>query len=425
MDGSKRDGAPTKLQLPSDGDSSGRDLGDAELTLLAEAIRSGHLTSTRGTHVEALERDFAARFGVKHAFACASGTAAIHTAIAALDPAPGDEIVTTPITDMGAITPILYQGAIPVFADVDPETYNVTAETIAARLTDHTRAIIVTHLFGNPCDMAPIRELAARRNLPIIEDCAQAFLTRYRGQLVGTLGTVGCFSFQQGKHMTTGEGGIVVTNDDALARRLFLYINKAWGYGDPQPDHYFIALNYRLSELQGAVARAQLAKLDGCVARRRAAAARMDALLADLRERGIATPRITPQSEHVYWKYCLRVDPARLGADVGALGAYLKERGVFCVPRYIQKPAFECQVIRDRVTFGGSRWPWEGPHMAGRTPHVFAREDFPGTYDALARVLVLPWNEFYTEEHVTALSAVIHEAATHFAAVRAGGGGAA
>ncbi|HZN43787.1 MAG TPA: DegT/DnrJ/EryC1/StrS family aminotransferase, partial [Nitrospiraceae bacterium] len=250
------------ITLPSDQESSGRTLGVEELKALTDAIHSGTLTSTKGTFVKELETRFAATYGIKHAHACASGTAAIHIAIAAINPDPGDEIVTTSITDMGALTPILYQGAIPVFADVDPKTYNVTRKSIESCLSPKTRAIIVTHLFGNPCEMNDIMALAQSKGIPVIEDCAQSYLSRHDGRLVGTIGTIGCFSLQQGKHITTGEGGLVVSNDDALARRMYLLINKAWGYGDPNPDHYFLALNYRLSELQGAVAVAQLAKLD-------------------------------------------------------------------------------------------------------------------------------------------------------------------
>src|SRR5438105_12190019 len=250
---------PSKtMVLPSDQDSSGRDLGAEELELLEQVIRSGTLTSTNGAFTRTLEERFAATLGVKRAYACASGTAAVHVAVAALDPNPGDEIVTTSITDMGALTPILYQGAIPVFADVDVKTCNVTAASIEARLSERTRAIVVTHLFGNPCDMPAIEELAAARGIPLIEDCAQAYLARSRGRLVGTIGAVGCFSLQQGKHITTGEGGLVITDDDALARRMRLYVNKAWPYGEASPDHEFLALNYRMTELQGAVARAQL-----------------------------------------------------------------------------------------------------------------------------------------------------------------------
>src|ERR1700674_5837025 len=165
-----------ELQLPSDQDASGRSLGKEELERLREVLESGVLTSTKGTAVKAFERRFAATLGVRHAHACASGTAAIHAAVAAIDPEPGDEIVTSPITDMGALTPILYQGAIPVFADVDDRTCNVTASTIEARLSERTKAIVVTHLFGNPCEMDAIMELAAARQLPVIEDCAQSFL---------------------------------------------------------------------------------------------------------------------------------------------------------------------------------------------------------------------------------------------------------
>ena len=141
-------------RLPSDQDSSGRNLGEEELAFLQEVIESGTLTATKGRMVKLFAEEFARMLGARHAIACSSGTAAIHAAVAALDPEPGDEIITSPITDMGALAPILYQGAIPVFADVDPRTGNVTADTIAARLSDRTKAIVVTHLFGNPCEMA-------------------------------------------------------------------------------------------------------------------------------------------------------------------------------------------------------------------------------------------------------------------------------
>jgi perosamine synthetase len=392
------------LTLPSDQDASGRTLGAEELARLHEAIDSGTLTSTRGAFVKTLEHCFANLLGVKHAFACASGTAAVHTAVAALDPEPGDEIITSPITDMGALTPILYQGAIPVFADVDPRTYNVTAETIAARLSPRTRAVIVTHLFGNPCGMTDILELAKAHNLPVIEDCAQAYLARHRGRPVGTLGAVGCFSLQQGKHITTGEGGLVATDDAALARRMFLFINKAWGYGDPQPDHYFLALNYRLSELQGAVAVAQLDKLEAVVEKR-------VALARDLTDRlhgldGVETPWVAPDNVHTYWKYCLRVDRDRVPGGVTALARFLKERGIASAPRYIQKPAFQCEVFRKQRTFGSSRWPFP---LARPEAVDYDRSRFPGTFAALEGVLVLPWNERYTEEHLDYLADSLHE----------------
>jgi len=399
-------GALDIIALPSDQDASGRTLGQEEIDLLAEAIDSGTLTSTKGRFVRTLEQRFARLLGVNHATACSSGTAAIHAAIAAINPEPGDEIVTSPITDMGALTPILYQGAIPVFADVDYRTCNITARTIQRVISERTRAIIVTHLFGNPCEMQAIMELADSRGIPVIEDCAQAFLASVDGRHVGTLGSIGCFSLQQGKHITTGEGGLVVTNDDALARRMYLFINKAWGYGDPQPDHYFLALNYRMSELQGAVAVAQLEKLPDVVESRVALAEKFTARLAGIP--GVQTPWVSPRNRHTYWKYCLRVDGNTLANGAMGLGRLLRERGIACAPRYIQKPAFACEIFQKQRTLGNSRWPFT---LARAEAVNYEPERFPGTYDALEGILVLPWNERYTEQHLDCLAESIQEAA--------------
>jgi dTDP-4-amino-4,6-dideoxygalactose transaminase len=405
------DRSPAPLPLPSDQDATGRFLGDEEIAAVSEAIRSGTLTSTRGRQVPGFEAEMAARLGVAHVHACSSGSAAVHTAVAALDPEPGDEVVTTPITDMGAISAILFQSAVPVFCDVDPLTLNVTAETIGPKIGPRTRAIIVTHLFGNPCDMAPIMALAARHGIPVIEDCAQAFLARSGGRTVGTIGAIGAFSLQQGKHMTTGEGGFVATSDPALARRMFLFINKGWGYGDANPDHYFLAPNYRMSELQGAVARAQLAKLSDVVNARRRAADRMRELLRGAP--GVAPPLVRSGNECVYWKFALRVDERIVKGGAVALGDRLKKAGIACAPRYIQKPAFACEVIRERRSFGRSGFPWRIPGRPERP--VESYDQFPGTRDALEHVLVLPWNERYEERHIAYIARVVREEAAALA----------
>lgn len=393
------------LELPSDQDHTGRTLGQEEIALVSRVIESGTLTSTKGTAVNSLERRFEELLGVQRAVACASGTAAIHTAVAALDPEPGDEIISSPITDMGAIAPIIYQGAIPVFADVDPRTCNVTAQTIEDRLSDRTRGIIVTHLFGNPCEMAAIMELADRRNIPVIEDCAQAYLAKVDGRMVGTIGAVGCFSLQQGKHITTGEGGLVVSDDAGLARRCKLFVDKAWGYGDPNPDHYFLAPNYRLTELQGAVALAQMGKLECGVQQRIDMAHRLTDQISDLP--GISPPWQAANTVHSYWRYCVWVDSAELPGGSPALGAALKAKGIASAPRYIQKPAFQCAVIRDQRTFGNSRFPFT---LARPEAVDYAPEKFPGTFKGLERILVLPWNELYTERHIDYIASAIRSA---------------
>ncbi len=397
------------LQLPSDANHTGRNLGAEELELLEQVISSGVLNCTKGTVVREFEKQFAEKCGVPFCYTTTSGTASIHAAVAAINPEPGDEIITSPITDMGALTPILYQTAIPIFADVDPLTYNVTAETLARKISRRTKAIVVTHLFGNACDMDPIMELARQHNLPVIEDVCQSYLAEYKGRLLGAIGDVGCFSLQQGKHMTTGEGGIVITSDDKLARRMKLFIDKAWGYGDPNPDHYFLALNYRMTELQGAVALAQIKKVDAVVSNRRKTARMMTEMLLDVV--GVLPPKVTAQSKHMYWKYPLRIDAAVIQGGVDAFASKLKARGIFCAPRYIQKPAFQCQIFVERNTFGNSRFPFEGECRKNDPPVVYDPQDFPGAFDALAHVVVLPWNEFYTHEHVEYLAASVKEVA--------------
>lgn len=397
-----------RVTLPRDGNASGRDLGAEEIALLTEVITSGTLSETKGTMVRRLERGFADLHGVAHCHAMNSGTASLHAAIAALNPEPGMEIITTPITDMGALTPIMYQGAIPVFADVDPDTFNVTAATIEPRITEHTCAIMATHLFGNPCDMEAIMALAERYKLPVIEDCSQAFLATWRGRRVGTFGAMGCFSLQQGKHMTCGEGGLLITNDAALSRRARLFVNKAWGYGDPKPDHYFLALNYRMSELQGAVALAQLGKLRGVVERRQRIAAALTEGLANIP--GVHLPVVPSGASHVYWKYPVQVDEFALGTDLGTFAKRLADLGLIVQPRYIQKPAFMCEVLRDRRTLGTSEFPFKYSRSAPE-PLPYNEAQYPGTLRSLSRVLVVPMNEFYASEHVRFICSTFREAA--------------
>ena len=289
---------------------------------------------------------------------------------------------------MGALTPILYQAAIPVFADVDPAHLQRHGRDDRARAQpDAPRRSSSRTCSATRADMGEIMELAARARHP-----------GHRGLRAGVLapattasrsarsGAIGCFSLQQGKHITTGEGGLVVTDDADLARRMFLFINKAWGYGDPKPDHYFLALNYRMTELQGAVAVAQLDKLDDVVERRTQMAARLTDALdgpAGHRRRRQSTARRSTR----YWKYCLRVDGARSTAARRRSPRRCASCDIASAPRYIQKPAFECEVFRDQQTFGNSRFPFTlaRPEAVDYAPRELSRH-----LRGPRRVLVLP-----------------------------------
>ena len=187
---------------------------------------------------------------------------------------------------------------------------------------------------------------------------------------------------------------------------MFLFINKAWGYGDPNPDHYFLALNGRMSELCGAVAAAQLDKLDGVVAARSNAAAYLTEKLQGIP--GVETPWTDPRAVHTYWKYCLRIDSNRIAGGAPGIAKPLKERGIASAPRYIQKPAFQCQVIRDHKTFGQSKWPFT---LARPEAIDYRIEKFPGTFQALEQILVLPWTEKYEQQHLDYLAFAVRECA--------------
>ncbi len=393
------------LNLPSDREARGRTLGEEELALLEEVIRSGKLNATGGVMVPRFEEEFARLQGLPHAVALSSGSAAVHTALAALDLEPGDEVVTSPVTDMGALAPILWQGALPVFCDLDPDTLEMTGPALKARITPRTRAVVVTHLFGHPCPMDEILEAAG--SIPVVEDCAQAPLASWKGRLVGTFGKLAAYSFQQGKHITCGEGGIVLTSDPVLARRARLFANKGWPYGEPSPDHEFLAMNFRMTELQGAVLLAQLSKLEEVVRLRRERARLMDELLQGIP--GVAPPARPADGEHSYWRYTLRVDPEVVPGGAGALGKILKENGLPAAPHYVGRPAFDLRIFRERRTLGRSRWPWKGARP-GPEPPPEDPKDFPGTYEGLKRALVLPWNERYTTRDVEDMAALVREA---------------
>ena len=196
----------------------------------------------------------------------------------------------------------------------------------------------------------------------------------------------------------------MVTNNAEYARHMFLFINKAWGYGDPDPDHYFLALNYRMSELQGAVGVAQLPKLASSVQKRISGANVLNQKLQGIP--GIATPYVSAASVHTYWKYCLRVDGRVIPGGAVALATKLKTWQISCAPRYIQKPAFSCGVFKNQKTFGKSRFPFT---LARPEATNYDPSRFPLTLEALEGVLVLPWNENYNEEHLQYISNCLHE----------------
>lgn len=249
---------------------SGARFGAAEKQQLCEALDQQTLFYAKGRKTRELCERFAARYGARYCIPCSSCTAALHIALGACGIKPGDQVITAPITDMGTCSAILMCGAIPVFADLDPATCTLSPAAVEKLIGPRTAAIVPVHLTGAPCDLDPLLALARKHDLWLIEDCAQSFLTEYKGRLCGTLGEMGCFSLNDYKHISAGDGGLVITQDPALAKRAALYSDKCY---DRAPNAalnpFFLAPNYRMTELQAAVALAQLDRLDQIVALRR------------------------------------------------------------------------------------------------------------------------------------------------------------
>ena len=332
--------------------------GEREIELVTQAIRSQDLFCHSGTMCKELELRFARFYGASHAVASSSGTAAIHIALGALNPSPGDEIITAPITDAGTIVPILYQGAIPVFAEVD-STYCMDPEDVERKITSRTRAILVVHLFGNPCDMDAMVDIARRRKVALIEDCSQAHCTSYKGKLLGQFGDIAAFSLQQSKHMTTGDGGMTITSRADLERRMMLFADKGWarrpGFG--ARIYELLAPNYRMTELQGAVGLAQLDKVRGVVERRNELGTLLTRLISGAQ--GLRPAPLTPGGKHSYWLYALGME----SFDATDFAKALSAEGVSCGAHYIGKPIFLChEAVRDQRLYGDSHYPFDHPN---------------------------------------------------------------
>jgi perosamine synthetase len=255
------------------------DIGPEEARAVQEVMASGWIT--QGVKVRELEAAFARLCSTQHAVATNTGTAALHVALLALGIGPGDEVITTPLSCIASANPILFQGARPVFADVDPETYNLDIGDVAGRITPRTKAILPVHLFGHPVDVDPLLELASTSRLLVIEDASQATGSSYKGRRVGGFGHVGCFSLYANKIVTSGEGGMLVTRDEELARRMFAIRN----FGQLPGQHFlhaFLGGNYKMTDLCAAIGCVQIGKIDTYIEQRRLNVAALNAALADL-----------------------------------------------------------------------------------------------------------------------------------------------
>lgn len=297
-------------------------VGEREAEYLRQCVAENWVAS-KGRFVREFEDRFAAVHGHEHAVSASSGTAALHLACLALGLGPGDEVLVPALTFAASAWPVRYTGATPVFVDVEPATFNLSADAAAAAITERTRAILVVHLYGHPADMDAIGELARRHDLAIVEDATEALGSRHHGRLCGTLGDIGCFSFNGNKVITAGGGGMVLARDEDHLDRMRHLSLQSREPGSAEYHHDELGFNYTLSNLQAAVGLAQLERLGDLLARRRELAARYERALHGAL--GL-TFTAEPQWAHAnYWLMSVLTDPGasrdrhQLMADLAAV----------------------------------------------------------------------------------------------------------
>jgi dTDP-4-amino-4,6-dideoxygalactose transaminase len=294
---------------------------DDELLAVQAVLQSGYLT--QGPYAAQLEQAVCAMIGAPHAYAMSSATTALHLALVVLGVGPGDEVIVPDFTFPATANVVVQQGAIPVLADVRPETYALDVHDVARRLTARTRAIMPVHPFGLSADMDPLLALARERGLAVIEDAACALGARYHGRYCGTMGEIGCFSFHPRKSVTTGEGGMMITADAELAERIAVLRTHGGVRGDYYLSFEDAGFNYRMSDLQAAVGVAQMGKLPMIIERKRVLAKHLTALLHNVS--GVTPPCEPEGCVHTYQSYVVVLDEA-INRD--AVIGRMRERGI-------------------------------------------------------------------------------------------------
>lgn len=337
-------------------------IGSAEKAAVNRVLDSGVLSEfvgvwgeyfNGGSQVRELEKEWADWFGVKHAVSMNSATSALYAAAGALDVGPGDEVIVSPYTmTASAIAPLVY-GAVPVFADIDPEIYCVSAKSVAERITERTKAIIAVDIFGHPADFQELQKIADEKGIRIIEDAAQAPAAKYEGRFAGTLGDIGVFSLNYHKTIHCGEGGIAVTDDDDLADRLRLIRNHAEtvvkDHGGADLNH-LLGFNYRMTEIEAAIAREQLRKLDGLTTPRIENAEFLRSRWGKLEP--IQPPVIRDRCVHAFYVFSCQYDASVSGVSRSRFLEAVKAEGVPLIPAYVE-PLYRQPIYQQRAMRSG------------------------------------------------------------------------
>lgn len=354
-------------------------LGEEEKRAVLRVLDSGVLSRFLGEYgedfrggpqVRETEDAYARHFNVKHAISTNSGTTALHTAVAAAQIGPGDEVIVSPYTMSASATCILMQNAIPVFADVRDDTFCLDPRSVEQRITPHTRGIMVVHLFGHPAEMDAIREIAAASQIAVLEDAAQAIGATYQGRYVGTFGQAGVLSLNYHKLIHAGEGGIVLTDDDTVATRARMVRNHGEAVVEDlgwQDIANTVGSNYRMTEIEAAIAYVQLQRLEMLLDHRRKLGAHLTRRLAEFD--GIVPPAVAPDATHSYYVYAIRVLPERVGIARQTLVQALRAEGIPFAEGYV-RPLYYQPLYQQRVAYGHAGCPWTCGHYKGQVTYA-------------------------------------------------------
>lgn len=311
-----------------------------------------------GPEVQAFESEWRKRFGVDHAISLNSATSALIAAMGAIGIGPGDEVITSPYTMTATAVAPLFYGGIPVFADIEPDYFCLDPAAVERAMTPRTRAIIAVNIFGHPAELSKLRALADAKGIYLIEDNAQAVLAEERSRLAGTIGHIGIYSLNIHKHIQTGEGGICVTGDADLAKRLQLIRNHGENVVDwlqVKDLTNIVGFNFRLTELSAAIGRAQLARIDGLVARAEDVSQRLTSGTADLA--GFTPPAVRATCRHNYFMWSAKIEPARLGVPRDVFCKALAAEGVPIAQGYVD-PIYRIPMFQQRIAIGGKGFPF-------------------------------------------------------------------
>lgn len=381
---------------------SAPEITEADIDAVVRVLRTPRLSI--GPRMEEFERAVASYVGVRHGVAVSSGTAGLHLSLRALGIGEGDEVILPSFTFIAVAHALLYERAIPVFADIDQVTLNLKPEKIEARITPRTRAIVVTHTFGYPADLEPILDIAAKRSLPVIEDACEAIGAEYRGCKVGGMGRIGVFAFYPNKPITTGEGGMLVTDDATLAETFRALRNQGRRDTDGWSDHRLLGYNYRLSELNCALGLSQIRRLRQILDRRQD---RAHQYLEELRKipEVIGPPHEVPEGRVCWFAFVIRLNGDFTRADRDFIRDKMVKRGIGC-ERYFA--AIHRQPLYVRFAAGASG-------------------DLPVTEQVSTRTLALPFFNALTDGQIAEVCEALREAigmarqrGTHSTAVNAG-----